>query len=65
MGVNYFIFPPTPPKKTPITNQVKDAKDAKTVDVAKDAKEVKIESLKKSVFDEWSIKILEKHDLLV
>ena len=41
MGVNYFLFPPTPPKKTPITNQVKDAKDAKTVDVAKDSKEAK------------------------
>ena len=49
MGVNYFIFPPTPPKKTPITNQVKDAKDAKTVDVAKDAKEVKIDKKENAV----------------
>jgi len=39
MGVNYFLFPPTPPKKTPpVADNADVAKDAKTADV----KEVKI-----------------------
>ena len=48
MGVNYFLFPPPPPKKTPIANQVKDAKDAKTVDVAKDSKDAKLPEKKEN-----------------
>jgi YidC/Oxa1 family membrane protein insertase len=64
MGVNYFIFPPTPPKKTPITNQVKDAKDAKTVDVAKDAKEVKIDKKENAVLTKpTEIKTIDPKDV--
>ncbi|HRG48106.1 MAG TPA: YidC/Oxa1 family membrane protein insertase, partial [Leptospiraceae bacterium] len=64
MGVNYFLFPPTPPKKTPITNQVKDAKDAKTVDVAKDAKEVKIDKKENAVLTKpTDIKVIDPKDV--
>ena len=64
MGVNYFIFPPTPPKKTPITNQVKDAKDAKTVEVAKDAKEVKIDKKENAVLTKpTEIKTIDPKDV--
>ena len=41
MGVNYFLFPPTPPKKTPVADKTDVAKDTKTADVSKDTKEVK------------------------
>jgi YidC/Oxa1 family membrane protein insertase len=66
MGVNYFIFPPAPPKKTPITNQVKDAKDAKTVDIAKDSKEVKTPEKKENPVDkktQFNFSLLQSDDL--
>ena len=47
MGVNYFLFPPTPPKKNPVAVNADVAKDAKTAD-SKDAKEVKVPEKKEN-----------------
>ena len=32
MGVNYFLFPPQPPKKPPVANNAKDAKTAERLE---------------------------------